>query len=199
MPELIGVSKRFGEKTVLEAFSLRLPKDRVVCLLGPSGCGKTTILRLASGLLAPDSGRVLREKARCSFLFQEDRLLPWASALENLTAVGVSPESAREALSRVGLAAETRALPADLSGGMRRRVAIARTVAFGGAYFFLDEPLRGLDEATAARTIDCLRGALRGKGGLLITHSLEEALALGDETVVLEGTPVRARGEKKDV
>ena len=193
MPELIGVSKRFGEKTVLDGFSLRAPEDRVICLFGPSGCGKTTILRLMAGLLTPDSGRALRGRTRCSFLFQEDRLLPWASALENLTAVGVSPQRAREALAQVGLADEERALPASLSGGMRRRLAIARAAAYGGEYLFLDEPLRGLDEGTAQRALECLRGALRDRGGLLITHSPEEARLLADEVVVLKGPPVKIK------
>ncbi len=186
MPELINVTKRFGEKTVLQNFSLRAPENRVLCLFGPSGCGKTTILRLLSGLLAPDAGQVIRDRRlRCSFLFQEDRLLPWASALKNLTAVGISPSAAREALAQVGLSAEEAALPDSLSGGMRRRLAIARAAAYGGDYFFLDEPLRGLDEATALRTLDCLRGAMRGKGALLITHNPEEARLLADEVIEL--------------
>ena len=81
MPELVNVTKRFGEKTVLQNFSLRAPENRVLCLFGPSGCGKTTILRLLSGLLAPDGGQVIRDRRlRCSFLFQEDRLLPSGGA-----------------------------------------------------------------------------------------------------------------------
>lgn len=186
MPELVNVTKRFGEKTVLQNFSLRAPENRVLCLFGPSGCGKTTILRLLSGLLAPDAGQVIRDRRlRDSFLFQEDRLLPWASALKNLTAVGIAPAAAREALAQVGLSAEEAALPDSLSGGMRRRLAIARAAAYGGDYFFLDEPLRGLDEATALRALDCLRGAMRGKGALLITHNPEEARLLADEVIEL--------------
>lgn len=186
MPELVNVTKRFGEKTVLQNFSLRAPENRVLCLFGPSGCGKTTILRLLSGLLAPDAGQVIRDRRlRDSFLFQEDRLLPWASALKNLTAVGIAPAAAREALAQVGLSAEEAALPENLSGGMRRRLAIARAAAYGGDYFFLDEPLRGLDEATALRALECLRGAMRGKGALLITHNPEEARLLADEVIEL--------------
>ena len=124
-------------------------------------------------------------RLRCSFLFQEDRLLPWAGALKNLTAVGIPPTAAREALAQVGLSAEEAALPDSLSGGMRRRLAIARAAAYGGDYFFLDEPLRGLDEATALRALDCLRGAMRGKGALLITHNPEEARLLADEVIEL--------------
>lgn len=186
MPELVNVTKRFGEKTVLQNFSLCAPENRVLCLFGPSGCGKTTILRLLSGLLAPDAGQVIRDRRlRDSFLFQEDRLLPWASALKNLTAVGIAPAAAREALAQVGLSAEEAALPESLSGGMRRRLAIARAAAYGGDYFFLDEPLRGLDEATALRALECLRGAMRGKGALLITHNPEEARLLADEVIEL--------------
>ena len=186
MPELVNVTKRFGEKTVLQNFSLRAPENRVLCLFGPSGCGKTTILRLLAGLLSPDGGQVIRDRRlRCSFLFQEDRLLPWASALKNLTAVGIAPAAAREALAQVGLSAEEAALPESLSGGMRRRLAIARAAAYGGDYFFLDEPLRGLDEATALRALECLRGAMRGKGALLITHNPEEARLLADEVIEL--------------
>ena len=186
MPELVNVTKRFGEKTVLQNFSLCAPENRVLCLFGPSGCGKTTILRLLSGLLAPDAGQVIRDRRlRDSFLFQEDRLLPWASALKNLTAVGIAPAAAREALAQVGLSAEEAALPDSLSGGMRRRLAIARAAAYGGDYFFLDEPLRGLDEATALRALECLRGAMRGKGALLITHNPEEARLLADEVIEL--------------
>lgn len=186
MPELVNVTKRFGEKTVLQNFSLRAPENRVLCLFGPSGCGKTTILRLLAGLLTPDGGQVIRDRRlRCSFLFQEDRLLPCAGALKNLTAVGIPPTAAREALAQVGLSAEEAALPDSLSGGMRRRLAIARAAAYGGDYFFLDEPLRGLDEATALRALDCLRGAMRGKGALLITHNPEEARLLADEVIEL--------------
>lgn len=186
MPELVNVTKRFGEKTVLQNFSLRAPENRVLCLFGPSGCGKTTILRLLAGLLTPDGGQVIRDRRlRDSFLFQEDRLLPWASALKNLTAVGIPPTAAREALAQVGLSAEEAALPENLSGGMRRRLAIARAAAYGGDYFFLDEPLRGLDEATALRALDCLRGAMCGKGALLITHNPEEARMLADEVIEL--------------
>lgn len=186
MPELVNVTKRFGEKTVLQNFSLCAPENRVLCLFGPSGCGKTTILRLLAGLLTPDGGQVIRDRRlRCSFLFQEDRLLPWAAALKNLTAVGIPPTAAREALAQVGLSAEEAALPDSLSGGMRRRLAIARAAAYGGDYFFLDEPLHGLDEATALRALDCLRGAMRGKGALLITHNPEEARLLADEVIEL--------------
>lgn len=190
MPELQNVTLRFGEKTLLDRFSLSLPQTRTVCLFGPSGCGKTTLLRAAAGLLKPEKGSLRERAARASFLFQEDRLLPWCGALRNLTAVGIPADKAREALARLGLADEERALPAALSGGMRRRLAIARAAAFGGDYLFLDEPLRGLDAAAADAALLLLKEALAGRGGLLITHSPEEAFRLSDEILLVNGPPL---------
>lgn len=192
MLELKQVNKRFGAKSILRDFSLSLPVDSVTCLLGPSGCGKTTLLRVAAGLLAPDGGHVTPPSPfRASFVFQEDRLLPWFDALENLTALGIPEPAAMAALESVLLAADTHTMPATLSGGMQRRLAIARALAFGGDYYFLDEPLRGLDPATAKPVLAAMRAALASKGGLLITHSPEEALALGDTLLLVDGPPVQ--------
>lgn len=191
MLELWQVNKRFAEKVILDGFSCRFAPGEVTCLLGPSGCGKTTLLRVAAGLLAPDAGLVRRQKGlRASYVFQEDRLLPWVGALKNLTAVGMGEEAARKALDQVGLGSEAHTLPEALSGGMRRRLAIARALAFGGDIFFLDEPLRGLDFATAEPVLRAMGAALAGKTGLLITHNLEEALALSDMLLLLDGPPV---------
>lgn len=191
MVSLHNVTKRFADKDVLLDFSWSLPEGQTTCLIGPSGCGKTTLLRIAAGLLAPDSGTVTSPHARSAYVFQEDRLLPWSDALENLTLLGIDEETARLALSRVLLAGDAHTLPDDLSGGMRRRLAIARALAYGGAYYFLDEPLRGLDPATAAPVLDAMRDALHGNTALLITHSPDEAFALSQRLVVVEGPPVR--------
>lgn len=191
MIALHRVTKSFGEKDILSDFSWTLPEDQTTCLLGPSGCGKTTLLRIAAGLLAPDSGQVSLSPQRCSFVFQEDRLLPWYDALANLTVLGIDPHRAIQALGDVLLGDETHTMPDQLSGGMRRRLAIARALAYGGDCFFLDEPLRGLDPATAAPVLHAMRDKLQGKTTLLITHSPDEALALGERLVLVEGPPVR--------
>lgn len=191
MIDMRQVSKAFGSKQVLDGLTLSLPAGRVTCLLGPSGCGKTTLLRVAAGLLAPDSGTVTREDGRASFVFQEDRLLSWYSALANLTALGVSEADAKRALSSVLLGGEADTRVPELSGGMQRRLAIARALAFGGTMYYLDEPLRGLDTATAAPVLDAMRAALAGNTGLLITHRPEEALALADTLLLVDGPPVR--------
>lgn len=192
MIALQHLSKSFGEKTILRDFSLEFAPGIITALLGPSGCGKTTLLRLAAGLEKPDSGEVLRDSgARLSFVFQEDRLLPWFSALDNLTAAGISRDDALRDLARVGLAGEEHKRPAELSGGMRRRLSIVRALAYGGDFFFLDEPLQGLDPGTASSVLSLLRQRLEGKTGLLITHNPEEALALAGQIVIIAGPPVR--------
>ncbi len=194
MLEVREVSLRLGDKQVLSDFSLVLRAGERACLFGPSGCGKTTLLRVAAGLLRPDGGAVIAPKGqRRSFVFQEDRLLPWQSALGNLTAVGIDREKAREALARVGLAGEEETMPEKLSGGMRRRVAIARALAFGGDMFFLDEPLRGLDAQTAARVLEAMREAMRGGSALVITHDMQEAAALCDTLIEVKGLPLRVQ------
>lgn len=191
MIELVGVSKRYGEKRVLEDFSLRVEGGVATCVLGASGCGKTTLLHIASGLLAPDAGTVSGlAGARRSFVFQEDRLLPWMSALRNLTVVGVDERRAREMLEKVGLEAEMKSLPDALSGGMRRRLAIARALAYDGDCYFFDEPLQGLDEGTAERVMAVMREAIQGKTTILITHDEREAKALGDVFLHVRGLPL---------
>lgn len=187
MIELSRVDKHFGEKKVLTQFSHVFETGKITCVMGPSGCGKTTLLRVAAGLLAPDSGSVIREpkNARASFLFQEDRLLPWCDALSNLTALGIGKEAATAALSGVGLREELATKPGTMSGGMQRRLAIARAIAFGGDVFFLDEPLRGLDAETAAPVLAALKAALLGKTALVVTHDEGEASTLGDRVLIL--------------
>lgn len=182
----------FVEKQILQDFSLALAPGEVTCLLGPSGCGKTTLLRVAAGLLAPDSGKVLLpDDTRASFVFQEDRLLPWFGALENLVSVGIPAEAARKAMQAVLLEGEENTLPGEMSGGMQRRLSIARALAYDGDVYFLDEPLRGLDMATAAPVLAAIREKLAGRTGLLITHSPQEAFALGTRLLLVDGPPVR--------
>lgn len=194
MIDIRQVNIRFAEKVILRDFSLTLAAGKTTCILGPSGCGKTTLLRIAAGLLEPDSGAVIRpDSTRSSFIFQEDRLLPWFDALANLTALGIPEDSALAALETMLLLEDAHTMPSELSGGMQRRLAIARALAFGGDVFFLDEPLRGLDMATARPVLTAIRNALSGRTALLITHSPEEAFALGDTLLLADGPPVQVR------
>jgi ABC-type nitrate/sulfonate/bicarbonate transport system ATPase subunit len=153
--EIKNLTKKYGEKRILDNFSLIFPEKGTVCLFGPSGCGKTTLLNCICGLERFDSGTITVEKNdKISYLFQEDRLLPWISAKENVAAVlgGSAKQNAQEAvdwLGLVGLAGEEDKRPAQLSGGMRQRVAIARALAYGGGLFLLDEPFHALDEESS--------------------------------------------------
>ena len=153
MIELKHVTCAYGEKTPIRDLTLALPDAGVIGVFGASGSGKTTLLRLLAGRIQPASGTVegLYGK-RVSMVFQEDRLLPWRTALENVALVrdGSSGEAMR-LLDAMELSAEAGKLPVALSGGMQRRVALARALNFGGDMLLLDEPFKGLDEALRAR------------------------------------------------
>lgn len=191
--KLQGVTKIYSGKTVLKDLDLLLENHEITCILGPSGCGKTTLLRVASGLEKPDAGTVSHAPQKASFVFQEDRLLQWYNILENLTVCSISRQRAEEALAAVGLEQDIHQRPESLSGGMKRRVVIARALAFSGDYFFLDEPCRGLDRGTKENVLSYIKAALKGKGALLITHDIEEAAALADKILIADGIPLNIK------
>lgn len=144
MITLRNVSKSFGGQTVLDNISFTVPENGIVRLRGASGSGKTTLLRIIAGLCVPDSGEIVTGGERIAYVFQEDRLLPWLSAKKN-AALGSSEREAELWLGKMGLSEHMDKRPAELSGGMRRRVALARGFAFGGDALLLDEPFTGLD------------------------------------------------------
>lgn len=188
MTGLYRVSKTFEEKQVLQDFTLALPEGDSVALMGPSGSGKTTMMRLMAGLEAPDAGQVEGFVGRrIAYQFQEDRLLPWYTVRKNLSLFAkgdVDPW-----LEGVGLLAEADKLPAQLSGGMRRRVALARALAYDGEVLMLDEPLKEMDEALRARMLRLIAEAAVGKQLILITHQRSEAEALCGRIVTVSGMP----------
>lgn len=196
MIALDRVSVRFSEKRVLDEFSLKLPECGVIAVSGPSGCGKTTMARVLCGLQKPDSGNVSGlQKGRVSVMFQEDRLLPWRSVLENLKLV-TDETDALSWLKRMDLAEEAQAMPATLSGGMRRRVALARALAFDGDLLILDEPFKGLDAALKQKIYPLIREQAQKRPVLLISHEPEEIQALADRHLVLGGIPLCILEEK---
>lgn len=181
----------FGEKTVLERFSLELPEGGVTALSGPSGCGKTTLLRVLAGLQKPDAGAVEGfGPEETVLLFQENRLLPWRRAREQVADVlpRHKKDTWRNWLALVELEGEGDAWPDQLSGGMQRRLALARALALGGTWTLLDEPFAGVDQERARRILE----RIRALGGSVLLASHEEyVLAQADRVVCLDGPPLR--------
>lgn len=183
------IHKRYGEKVVLRDFSTRFPAGTCTCIMGPSGCGKTTLLRLILGLEEADGGTISGRRFPMSAVFQENRLFEDFSALSNVSAVcarGSRQEAARQ-LSALGLAGSLHAPVRTLSGGMKRRVAIARAVLAPGELLILDEPFTGLDRDTKAVVLDYLKAHTQGRTLILVTHDPAERDALANQ--VLEMTP----------
>ncbi|MBQ6801624.1 MAG: ATP-binding cassette domain-containing protein [Oscillospiraceae bacterium] len=190
MPEFKNICFSYGEKQILKDFSFSVEEGISTGILGPSGLGKTTLMNIAAGLVKPKSGTAEKFSGqRYSFVFQEDRLLPWCTALENLKAVGIEESRAKEYLCKVELEEAAEKYPKELSGGMARRLAIARALAFGGDTFFFDEPLRGLDIKTSAKILELIKQEIHGKTAFIITHSPAEAFYLCDRIVFCGGEP----------
>lgn len=170
MTELISASKRFGEKTILCEQSFAFPDVGITCLTGESGCGKTTLLRILSGLSTLDSGTVTRP-ASISYSFQEPRLFPQLTALENIC-VTSNRETAERLLSALDLSGARDKYPDELSGGMRQRVSVARAIGADAELYLFDEPTAALDDVSSKRCTELIARQLAGKSVIISTHSL---------------------------
>jgi NitT/TauT family transport system ATP-binding protein len=189
------VSKSFDALKVLHEVSLHVAADEIVGIVGPSGSGKTTILKLITGLVTPDSGTVTAAAGPVGYAFQEPRLLPWRTALDNvaapLRAQGMKREAARAAaarwLERVDLAGFERYHPAELSGGMAQRVSLARAFAVEPSILLMDEPFANVDVDLKGSLMTILERIIRERGTTMVyvTHELPEALRLADRIVEL--------------
>ncbi len=184
MINLKNIYKKYGDNTVLENFSLNLKKGEAVGLLGESGAGKSTILGLISGLVLPDSGEVQINSSRIGYIFQDHRLIPWRTALDNvcfaLKAQGISKRNAvpiaRDLLKKVELSEWEDHYPAQLSGGMCQRVSIARAFVVKPDILLMDEPFSALDPGLTERMND-LVSRLRhdfGSAMIYVTHNEED-------------------------
>jgi NitT/TauT family transport system ATP-binding protein len=211
--ELDGVRVDFGPHRALEGVSLAVSRGSFTAVVGPTGCGKSSLLNLVAGLLAPTAGRV-----RCAgrpvdgvnpdaaYMFQHDALFPWKDALENV-ALGPllrgvpRPEALDQAgswLDRVGLRSFERRYPHQLSGGERKRVAMAQSLINGLPLLLMDEPFSALDAQTRALMETELLELSQGSGATVhfVTHDLEEAVALADRVVLLTAGPgARIKGD----
>jgi NitT/TauT family transport system ATP-binding protein len=199
-----GASKRFGGYTAVEKIDLDARAGAFVSVVGPSGCGKSTLLNLAAGLIEPTGGsvsifgdRLTGLNRRAAYMFQQDALLAWKTVLGNVT-LGLRFRNAPDAeaqgrdwIERVGLQDFADAYPSQLSGGMRKRVAMAQSWIVNPDILLMDEPFSALDVHTRLRMESELLTLWTAspKTVLFVTHDLEEALALADEVVVLSAGP----------
>jgi NitT/TauT family transport system ATP-binding protein len=211
-----GLTVRFGDAltgvTALERVSVDIPAGGLVTMLGPSGCGKSTLLRAIADLVPATEGQVTvlgkspeaaRQARQFAFVFQDATLLPWRSALDNVRlplevgggARGADHADPKDLLRLVGLEGREKALPDQLSGGMRQRVAIARALVCRPRILLMDEPFGALDEITRDKLNEELLRIWRETGTtiMFVTHSIPEAAFLGQHVLVLAAHPGRVR------
>jgi NitT/TauT family transport system ATP-binding protein len=194
-----SVTKRFGTNPVVDRVTLTAPPGRITVLLGPSGCGKTTLLRIIAGFEQADSGTTDRADT-VSFVFQEPRLIPWRTVVENCALVlperGNPSPAIDQWLERVMLSGSGSAYPHQLSGGMQQRASLARAFVFGGELFLMDEPFQNLDAGIRLELWGLSRRVLResGRKALFVTHDLTEAVCMADTITILTGAPGRVAG-----
>lgn len=210
--ELRQVDKRFGTQEVLKAISLSVYPGEIVALLGASGCGKSTLLNIISGLLPADGGDIalqgepvaqFSQWRQVAYLFQEDRLLPWRTVRQNVNfALENSPLPRAErqrrveaALQLVGMGQVGHKWPHQLSGGMRSRIALARSLVAEPQILLMDEPFSKLDPQTrSAMHEELLRICeLKSMTVVMVTHDVEEAVILADRIVILQPNPGRIK------
>lgn len=194
-----------GETTAVEKLNFCVEKGQFVAVIGPSGCGKTTILSLAAGLLTPSYGKVIRGGGEFGYMLQRDALFPWRTVKDNIFLpleikkrnTAENRKNAVELAKKYGLGDFLDKTPNQLSGGMRQRVALIRTLAAQPEILLLDEPFSALDYQTRLEVCDDVQGIIKNekKTALLVTHDISEAIALSDKVIVLSVRPAKVIGE----
>lgn len=190
---LENISKSFDGKMIIENLSAEFPCG-IVCLSGKSGCGKTTLARIIAGLEKPDNGKITGVIGNVTYMFQEPRLFPSFTALENVTSIAQKDDlkaEAKELLLSLGLTEEDiNKLPSELSGGMNQRVSLARALLFshhyGGNTVILDEPFKGLDVITKENAAQIVKKWLNNKNVIIITHDSCDSVILSGACISFE-------------
>lgn len=194
-----------GETEAVNGLTFAVEEGQFVSVIGPSGCGKSTILSLAAGLIAPSQGEVERGDGEFGYMFQTDALFPWRTVEQNIflpleVKHKNTPEmraAAIELAEKYGLKDFLNKTPSQLSGGMRQRVALIRTLSAQPQFLLLDEPFSALDYQTRLAVCDDVQEIIKGekKTALLVTHDISEAIALSDKVVVLSSRPAHVVAE----
>lgn len=188
---------RFGDQIVLSEVSLELAAGQIAAIVGPSGCGKTTLLRTCAGLEQPTTGSVTISARPLGFVFQEPALLAWRRVLGNAALLSDNHEDVEQLLRITGLWDDRDKWPFELSGGMKMRLSLVRTLAAKPRLVLLDEPFGALDQITRHRLHDeflRLHGQQRF-AALLVTHAIDEAVYLADRVLVMSASPGEVVGE----
>lgn len=192
-----------GETEALSHLSFSLKEGEFISIVGPSGCGKSTLLSIISGLIPPESGKVILNGSHIGYMLQKDHLLEWRSVYRNIV-IGLevqhkinadTKQKALALLQQYGLEQFANAKPSELSGGMRQRVALIRTLILEPDLLLLDEPFSALDYQTRLSVGDDIGQIIRRekKTAILVTHDLAEAISLGDRVLVLTERPAAVK------
>ncbi len=181
----------YDKKPILRDLSFSFSEHTTTGIIGTSGVGKTTLLNVLAGLIKPSEGAVQLGEERLSFIFQEPRLFPWMTALENVRCVCGEPDRAKHYLSSLLPEEAFLQYPHELSGGMKQRVSIARALAYDPQILLMDEPFQGLDPETKEATADFVFHCMQGKTVLMVTHD-ESDLVRCQTVLRLNGNPANA-------
>lgn len=191
--KLLNIEKQFKDISVLKNLSIEAAREEIVCIIGPSGCGKSTMLNIITGLTTPSCGKVINNSQNTSYVFQEDRLLPWKNVYENIRLVDdkSSHETCMELIEKVGLKGFEGFYPYELSGGMRQRCSIARAFNYEADLLLMDEPFKSLDYNLRIGMISYLLmlWEIKKKAIIFVTHEIDEVLLLGDRILFLTNRP----------
>ena len=199
------IHKHYAGESVLENINLTADKGETLCLLGPSGCGKTTLLKMISGQEDIEEGDITCASDNIGYLFQDRELLPWRTVSENI-ALGLEfqkrPEQeiksiVADYLGQFGLSDAANKIPAEISGGMKRRAALAQTLVTGTELLLLDEPLTGLDINGRRMVSAVIKRYIKryNATAVIVTHSIEEALFLADRVLIFSQKPAKVTAD----
>lgn len=197
--KFLNIEKSFEDVGVLKNLSFEVTVEEIVCVIGPSGCGKSTMLNIISGLIPPSCGKVINNSQNTSYVFQEDRLLPWKDVYANIRIVNdkSAHEYIMELIQKVGLEGFEGFYPSELSGGMRQRCSIARAFNYEADLLLMDEPFKSLDYNLRIGMIRYLLTLWEStkKTIVFVTHEIDEALLLGDRVLLLSNRPTQVSRE----